>query len=131
MPVKFCLSHYLFALLELVKLIKHMDEQEKRSREIIFSKAVKAGKRIYYMDVKSSRTGDMFLSVTESKKVTTGDADSPTVNFEKHKIFLYKEDFEKFLDSLHEAIDFIEEHQGKAEPRIETGNDEIKIDLDF
>lgn len=115
----------------MVKLIKHMDEQEKRSREIIFSKAVKAGKRIYYMDVKSSRTGDMFLSVTESKKVTTGDADSPTVNFEKHKIFLYKEDFEKFLDSLHEAIDFIEEHQGKAEPRTETGNDEIKIDLDF
>lgn len=115
----------------MVKLIKHMDEQEKKSREIIFSKAVKAGKRIYYMDVKSSRTGDLFLSVTESKKVTAGDPDSPTVNFEKHKIFLYKEDFEKFLDSLHEAISFIEEHQGKAEPREEIGNEEIKIDLDF
>ena len=76
-----------------------MDEQEKRSREIIFSKAVKAGKRIYYMDVKSSRTGDMYLSITESKKVTSGDADSPTVNFEKHKIFLYKEDFEKFVET--------------------------------
>ena len=131
MPVIFCLSHYFFALLETHKHTKHMDEQEKRSREIIFSKAVKAGKRIYYMDVKSSRTGDMYLSITESKKVTSGDADSPTVNFEKHKIFLYKEDFEKFLENLHEAVDFIEDHQGKAEPREEIGSEEIKIDLDI
>lgn len=114
-----------------IKLIKHMEEQEKRSREIIFSKAVKAGKRIYYMDVKSSRTGDMYLCVTESKKITSGDADSPTVNFEKHKIFLYKEDFEKFLESLHEAVGFIEGHQGKSEPREDFGSEEIKIDMDF
>lgn len=108
-----------------------MDEQAKRSQEIIFSKAVKAGKRIYYMDVKSSRTGDMYLSVTESKKVTSGDIDSPTVNFEKHKIFLYKEDFENFLNSLHEAVNYIEEHQGKADPREEIGSEEIKIDVEF
>lgn len=108
-----------------------MDEQAKQSQEIIFSKAVKAGKRIYYMDVKSSRTGEMYLSITESKKVTSGDIDNPTVNFEKHKIFLYKEDFEKFLGSLHETVDYIEEHQGKAEPREEFGSDEIKIDVEF
>ncbi len=108
-----------------------MDEQAKNNQDIIFSKSVKAGKRIYYMDVKSSRAGDMYLCITESKKVTSGDMDNPTVNFEKHKIFLYKEDFEKVLDGLKEAIAYIEGHQGKAEPRKEPNPEEIKIDLEF
>ena len=62
-------------------------------KEIVFSKAIKAGKRIYYLDVKKNRKGEMFLAITESKKVVSGEGNAPQVSFEKHKIFLYKEDF--------------------------------------
>lgn len=84
-------------------------KDDKKEQEIVFSKSVKAGKRIYYLDVKRSRNDDLFLSITESKKVVTGDIDNPQVSFTKHKIFLYKEDFEKFTDSLNEVIDFIQQ----------------------
>lgn len=80
---------------------------EKREQDIIFSKAVKAGKRIYYLDVKKSRNNDLFLSVTESKKKFLSDEENAPFSIEKHKIFLYKEDFEKFQDALTEIIDFI------------------------
>ena len=65
-------------------------------KEIVFSQAIKAGKRIYYIDVKKNRKDEMYLSITESKKVVSGEGDDATVTFEKHKIFLYREDFEKF-----------------------------------
>ncbi len=87
--------------------------------EIAFSRVIKAGKRIYYIDVKRSRNEEMFLSITESKKVVVGDGDDGQVNFEKHKIFVYKEDFDKLREGINEAISFIEERQGKAEPRQE------------
>jgi len=80
---------------------------EKREQDIIFSKAVKAGKRIYYLDVKKSRNNDLFLSVTESKKKFLSDEENAPFSIEKHKIFLYKEDFEKFQEALTEIIDFI------------------------
>lgn len=80
---------------------------EKKEQDIIFSKAVKAGKRIYYLDVKKSRNNDLFLSVTESKKKFLSDEENAPFSIEKHKIFLYKEDFEKFQDALTEIIDFI------------------------
>ena len=54
----------------------------------------------------------MFIAITESKKVVSLDKDDPQVNFEKHKIFLYKEDFEKFMNGLQQAIDFIGHEQG-------------------
>ncbi len=108
-----------------------MEETTKKSQEIIFSKAIKAGKRIYYMDVKSSKNGELYLAVTESKKVVAGDPEAPNVTFEKHKLFLYKEDFEKFMSGLQESIEFIEKNQGKALQRPEYDNDEIKIDLEF
>ncbi len=101
-----------------------------REKEIVFSRVIKAGKRIYYVDVKENRHGEMYLALTESKKVVTGSEDAPQFSFEKHKLFLYREDFGKFIDGLHEAVDFIEEHQGKAEPRPEY-NDDIRIDLEF
>lgn len=104
--------------------------QEGREKEILFSKVIKAGKRIYYVDVKENRHGEMYLALTESKKVVSGSDDMPQVSFEKHKVFLYREDFEKFLSGLHEAVDFIEERQGKAEPRAEYSED-IKLDLEF
>ncbi len=67
-----------------------------------FSKKLKAGKRrTYFFDVKSTKQGDFFLTVTESKKKFDSD------NYENHKIFLYKEDFKKFLEALNEAVDYI------------------------
>src|SRR5574344_213103 len=85
-------------------------------KEIVFSKAVKAGKRIYYLDVKKNRKDEMYLAITESKKVVKGEGADAQVSFEKHKIFLYKEDFEKFIMGLTEAIKFIDEKQGLASP---------------
>ncbi len=80
-------------------------------KDIVYSQSVKAGKRIYYLDVKKNRKDEMFLAITESKKIVTGEGDSQQVNFEKHKIFLYQEDFDKFLNSLNESIRFIRQTQ--------------------
>ena len=107
-------------------------------KEIVFSQAIKAGKRIYYIDVKKNRKDEMYLSITESKKVVSGEGDDATVTFEKHKIFLYREDFEKFATSLRGAIDFVVAAQGEYQPRTydaapegEKHEDTIKIDIDF
>ncbi|MFV0545460.1 MAG: PUR family DNA/RNA-binding protein [Bacteroides sp.] len=123
-----------------------MEELKKRTsvetsdKEIVFSRAIKAGKRIYYLDVKKNRKEEMFLTITESKKVIVGEGDDSQVNFEKHKIFLYKEDFEKFMHGLNQTIQFINnnEENGHTE-EIEQPNtssssaldEEIKIDIDF
>lgn len=132
-----------------------MEEFKKKSavemndKEIVFSKSIKAGKRIYYLDVKKNRKDEMFLAITESKKIVSGEGDDSQVSFEKHKIFLYKEDFEKFMTGLSQAVEFINETQGsvehearpiekeskKEDAEIEKPvNDlsgEIKIDIDF
>ena len=70
-------------------------------REEIYSKAVKAGKRTYFFDVKATRNNDYYLTITESKKKFDKDG---SASFEKHKIFLYKEDFEKFAEGLDEVV---------------------------
>ncbi|GAB4139091.1 MAG: hypothetical protein Fur0041_14190 [Bacteroidia bacterium] len=75
----------------------------------IFSKPVKAGKRTYFFDVKATRGNDYYLTITESKKRF---GDDGRFHYEKHKLFLYKEDFEKFIDGLQEAINFIRERKG-------------------
>lgn len=113
-----------------------MYENEK---EIVFSQAIKAGKRIYYIDVKKNRKDEMYLSITESKKVVNGEGDNALVSFEKHKIFLYREDFEKFATSLKQAIDFVVSEQGEYQPlsyetptaQSDSANEGIKIDIDF
>lgn len=69
-------------------------------REDVYSKPVRAGKRTYFFDVKSTRGRDLYLTITESKKHTHEDG---SASYEKHKIFLYKEDFEKFIDGLREV----------------------------
>ena len=74
-------------------------------RDDVFSKAVRAGKRTYFFDVKSTRGRDLYLTITESKKHTNRDG---TATYDKHKIFLYKEDFDKFINGLHDAVDEIE-----------------------
>jgi hypothetical protein len=75
-------------------------------REEIHSKAVRAGKRTYFFDVKATRRNDYYLTITESKKRFNRDG---KFFYEKHKLFLYKEDFDKFADSLTEIIEFIRE----------------------
>ncbi len=83
------------------------DEVVKTEREEIFSKSVRAGKRTYFFDVKTTRRNDYYLTLTESKKRFNRDG---RFYFEKHKIFLYKEDFEKFTVGLTEAIGYIKEN---------------------
>jgi hypothetical protein len=73
-------------------------------REEIFSKAVRAGKRTYFFDVKSTKGNDYYLTITESKKRF---GEEGKFFYEKHKLFLYKEDFEKFVDGLNEAVTYI------------------------
>ena len=94
-------------------------EIEKKDNEIIYSKAIKAGKRIYYLDVKKSRNEDLFLAITESKKKVVGFEEDAQVTYEKHKIFLYKEDFDKFIEGLEDVVSFIKREQGEAPPRPE------------
>ena len=89
-----------------------MEETEKKEnndnrRDEVFSKAVRAGKRTYFFDVKATRAEDYYLTVTESKRRFNND--SQKFFFEKHKLFLYKEDFEKFTDGLEESIAKIKE----------------------
>ena len=100
------------------------------AKEIVFSRTVKAGKRIYYIDVKRNKKEEYYLAITESKKIVTGEGEDARVNFEKHKIFLYQEDFTNIMGSLQEAISFIEDKQGTSDPRPEISN-EIKVDIEF
>lgn len=80
-----------------------MEDQRGYDREEIFSKKVKAGKRTYFFDIKSTRANDYYLTITESKRRVNGDSFS----YEKHKIFLYKEDFFKFVEALNETVDHV------------------------
>lgn len=79
-------------------------EKNGMDREEIFSKVVRAGKRTYFFDVKSTKGNDYYLTITESKKRF---GDDGKFFYEKHKLFLYKEDFEKFAEGLTEAVDHI------------------------
>ncbi len=83
------------------------------SREAHFSKRVRAGKRTYYFDVKATRGNDYYLTITESKRKPGESEDRPF--FEKHKLFLYKEDFDKFSEGFHEALDFIRQKREGGE----------------
>ena len=107
-------------------------------KEILYSKAIKAGKRIYYLDVKKNLKDDLFLAVTESKKVQP--KNGTQISFEKHKIFLYKEDFEKFMEGMNDVINYIKQRNSDGlnakTPDMETkadddSDDEIKLNIDF
>jgi len=79
-------------------------QNERSDKEEVFTKVVRAGKRTYFFDVKSTRHEDLYLTITESKKRLGKDG---KMFYEKHKIFLYKEDFEKFTEGLKESLEFI------------------------
>ena len=79
-------------------------------RDEIYSKALRAGRRTYFFDVRSTKAGDYYLTVTESKKFTEEDG---TFHFKKHKIYLYKEDFNEFKSILDEMTDYIISEKGE------------------
>lgn len=87
------------------------EKPERTEGDELFSVPVKAGKRIYYFDVKATRNDDYYITVTESRKRLMKDG---SFVIDKHKIHLYKEDFEKFANGLQEAIAYIKEHKGEA-----------------
>ena len=80
------------------------DGMEMNDRDEIYSKPVRAGKRTYFFDVKATRNNDYYLTITESKKKLEKGGSQ---NYEKHKIFLYKEDFDKFAEGLDNAVAYI------------------------
>lgn len=90
--------------------------EDKKEPEIVYSRSVKAGKRIYYLDVKKARNEDLYLCITESKK-RMGEDDAP--QFEKHKVFLYKEDFAHFTEGLEDVINYVKSQVGTIEERQE------------
>lgn len=91
-------------------------EERKKSedhfRQEIYSKVIRAGKRTYFFDVKSTRNNEYYLTITESKKKFS---ENGKFHYEKHKVFLYQEDFEKFTDSLEDVVQFIHENQPERE----------------
>ncbi len=80
-----------------------MEENKPNGRDEIFSEKVKAGKRTYFFDVKATRSNDFYLTITESKKRFKEDG----FTYEKHKIFLYKEDFNKFVEALNNTVNHV------------------------
>jgi len=113
-------------------------DNDSKFREEIYSKAVRAGKRTYFFDVKSTRREEFYLTITESKKRFEQDG---SFHFEKHKIFLYKEDFDKFVEGLQEVMTFIDQNQSEieeldAEYEVvsnieEKVLEEVSVDKDF
>lgn len=84
-----------------------MEENKSNGRDEIYSEKVKAGKRTYFFDVKSTRSNDYYLTITESKKRFNKDDEGFT--YEKHKIFLYKEDFNKFMEALNNTVNHVKQ----------------------
>ena len=82
----------------------------KMEREEIFSKVLRAGRRTYFFDVRSTKAGDYYLTLTESKKFTNEDG---SFHYKKHKIYLYKEDFTEFSNILNEMTDYVISEKGE------------------
>ncbi|HPE76721.1 MAG TPA: DUF3276 family protein [Draconibacterium sp.] len=97
---------------------EEMRNSDSKFNQDIHSKVVRAGKRTYFFDVKSTRSDEFYLTITESKKRFE---DNGNFHFEKHKIFLYKEDFEKFAECLQEIIGYINENQ------VETASEDLPL----
>ena len=114
---------------------------EKREIEEIFSKSLRAGRRTYFFDVRSTRAGDYYLTITESKRDFNEDG---TPFYKKHKIYLYKEDFKDFKSNLNEVTDFIFNEKGEdiisnetksqsndtASPDEQNSNDFTEVNLE-
>lgn len=88
--------------------------EKRNDADIVFSRSVKAGKRMYYLDVKRDRRGELYISITESKRIKD-QGDSLHPQFEKHKIFLYREDLEKFDHAFAEVAEYTRENAPQIE----------------
>ncbi|WP_136468404.1 PUR family DNA/RNA-binding protein [Flagellimonas onchidii] len=86
-----------------------MSEKDIMDQEEIYSKVLRAGRRTYFFDVRSTKAGDYYLTITESKKFTHDDG---SFHYKKHKIYLYKEDFESFKNIMEEMMDYIIDEKG-------------------
>ena len=86
------------------------ETQIRKDNEEIFSKTLRAGRRTYFFDVRSTKADDFYITITESKKYTNEDG---SFRFKKHKIFLYKEDFEGFKNALEETTNYVFENRGE------------------
>ncbi|WP_291117345.1 PUR family DNA/RNA-binding protein [Flavobacterium sp. UBA6135] len=87
-----------------------MRENEMLEKDEIFSKVLRAGRRTYFFDVRSTKADDYYITITESKKFTEEDG---SFHFKKHKIYLYKEDFAAFKEILDEMTTFVLENKGE------------------
>jgi hypothetical protein len=121
-----------------------MRENDMLEKDEIFSKVLRAGRRTYFFDVRSTKADDYYITITESKKFTEEDG---SFHFKKHKIYLYKEDFAAFHDILEEMTNFILKSKGEeviserhqkdfkkeyyAEDQEETTGDKKYTDIDF
>ena len=123
----------IFALEFINKPSKQALKMIQTDKDLVFSESVKAGKRIYYFDVKQSKNGDKYVAITESKRIVSGSDDDPQYSYEKHKLFLYKEDFSKFMAALTNAIDIAS--QGLTSPRAAQAVTDVEpigdIDIEF
>lgn len=112
-----------------------MSDNGMNEQEDIFSKVLRAGRRTYFFDVRSTKAGDYYLTITESKKFTNDDG---SFHYKKHKIYLYKEDFEEFKNILDEMTNFVfdekggevisERHQKDFKKEDFSSNGELKND---
>lgn len=98
-----------------------MGDYDNKEREEVYSKKVRAGKRTYFFDVKATRSNDYYVTITESKKRLEDGV------FVKHKIFLYKEDFEKFAEGLRDTVDYIKANQDVTEKRYEFSESPAEV----
>lgn len=106
-----------------VVLMENLEKNE------VLSRAVRAGKRTYFFDVKTTKSDEKYLTITESKRKFN--ADNGTFFYEKHKLFLYKEDFDKFRNALQGVLEFIETGKIPEDYLFESESDKDKSDLDF
>ena len=104
-----------------------MSDYEMMDKEEIYSKVLRAGRRTYFFDVRATKAGDYYLTITESKKFTNDDG---SFHYKKHKIYLYKEDFSEFKEILAEMTDYIINEKGQ-EVISERHQKDFKREDDF
>ncbi|MDD2490810.1 MAG: DUF3276 family protein [Bacteroidales bacterium] len=105
-----------------------INDSQERNGDDVFSKPVRAGKRTYFFDVKATKNNDYYLTITESKRRL--DRDGRFV-YDKHKIFLYKEDFEKFSQGLEEIIKYIRENAPQTQEKTTKDSTSSFSDVNF
>lgn len=100
------------------------DSNLRERQEDIYSQAIRAGKRTYFFDVKATKADEMYLTITESKR--SFNTEEGKFQYEKHKVFLFKEDFEKFTDGLKDVVRFIE--TGEKTDTINSNDSETELE---